>query len=126
MLLFVFFFFKQKTAYDNRISDWSSDVCSSALPSRLLRQGAPRGWPIHEDLAKWQLLCQYFDMGDDAAIELILLGTGSPLPDANRAGPSALVLAGPHRLLVDAGRSEERRVGKERVSTCRSRGSPYH
>src|SRR3546814_5883475 len=43
-------------------------------------------------------------MGDDAAIELILLGTGSPLPDANRAGPSALVLAGPHRFLVDAGR----------------------
>src|SRR3546814_7338538 len=29
--LFVFFFFKQKTAYDMRISDWSSDVCSSDL-----------------------------------------------------------------------------------------------
>src|SRR3546814_5409987 len=29
MLLFLFFFFKQKTAYDMRISDWSSDVCSS-------------------------------------------------------------------------------------------------
>src|SRR3546814_13940312 len=43
-------------------------------------------------------------MGDDAAIELILLGTGSPLPDADRAGPSAPVLAGPHRCLVDAGR----------------------
>src|SRR3546814_3537251 len=28
----VFFFFKQKTAYDMRISDWSSDVCSSDLP----------------------------------------------------------------------------------------------
>src|SRR3546814_2530941 len=28
---FVFFFFKQKTAYDMRISDWSSDVCSSDL-----------------------------------------------------------------------------------------------
>src|SRR3546814_4900420 len=27
----VFFFFKQKTAYDMRISDWSSDVCSSDL-----------------------------------------------------------------------------------------------
>src|SRR3546814_7508489 len=32
--LFVFFFFKQKTAYDMRISDWSSDVCSSDLESR--------------------------------------------------------------------------------------------
>src|SRR3546814_7069587 len=31
MLLYVFFFFKQKTAYEMRISDWSSDVCSSDL-----------------------------------------------------------------------------------------------
>src|SRR3546814_10406656 len=30
-LLFCFFFFKQKTAYEMRISDWSSDVCSSDL-----------------------------------------------------------------------------------------------
>src|SRR3546814_10662558 len=30
-LIFLFFFFKQKTAYDMRISDWSSDVCSSDL-----------------------------------------------------------------------------------------------
>src|SRR3546814_4030479 len=28
---YIFFFFKQKTAYDMRISDWSSDVCSSDL-----------------------------------------------------------------------------------------------
>src|SRR3546814_9590858 len=32
MLLFCFFCFKQKTAYEMRISDWSSDVCSSDLP----------------------------------------------------------------------------------------------
>src|SRR3546814_6110850 len=32
MLCFIFFFFKQKTAYEMRISDWSSDVCSSDLP----------------------------------------------------------------------------------------------
>src|SRR3546814_4618396 len=32
----VFFFFKQKTAYEMRISDWSSDVCSSDLAQRLL------------------------------------------------------------------------------------------
>src|SRR3546814_7124408 len=31
MLLFCFFFFKQNTAYELRISDWSSDVCSSDL-----------------------------------------------------------------------------------------------
>src|SRR3546814_9789781 len=29
--MFLFFFFKQKTAYEMRISDWSSDVCSSDL-----------------------------------------------------------------------------------------------
>src|SRR3546814_8857239 len=31
-VVFVFFLFKQKTAYEMRISDWSSDVCSSDLP----------------------------------------------------------------------------------------------
>src|SRR3546814_7874349 len=31
MYMFFFFFFKQKTAYEMRISDWSSDVCSSDL-----------------------------------------------------------------------------------------------
>src|SRR3546814_6521846 len=31
-VLYCFFFFKQKTAYEMRISDWSSDVCSSDLP----------------------------------------------------------------------------------------------
>src|SRR3546814_3458748 len=34
MLSSCFFFFKQKTAYEMRISDWSSDVCSSDLPER--------------------------------------------------------------------------------------------
>src|SRR3546814_6071864 len=37
MLLFVFFFCKQKTAYEMRISDWSSDVCSSDLLAHLAR-----------------------------------------------------------------------------------------
>src|SRR3546814_7728658 len=37
-MLFFFFFFKQKTAYEMRISDWSSDVCSSDL-----RAGADEG-----------------------------------------------------------------------------------
>src|SRR3546814_3872332 len=34
MVCCLFFFFKQKTAYEMRISDWSSDVCSSDLPAR--------------------------------------------------------------------------------------------
>src|SRR3546814_8192753 len=36
MLFFLFFFFKQKTAYEMRISDWSSDVCSSDLGTKFL------------------------------------------------------------------------------------------
>src|SRR3546814_8256802 len=42
-----FFFFKQKTAYEMRISDWSSDVCSSDLPGDgptdlAIQHGSPR------------------------------------------------------------------------------------
>jgi ribonuclease Z len=37
-------------------------------------------------------------------IEVTLLGTGSPIPDAQRAGPSTLVRIGDHALLVDCGR----------------------
>src|SRR3546814_14993317 len=39
LFIFVFFFFKQKTAYEMRISDWSSDVCSSDL-----RHGRPASY----------------------------------------------------------------------------------
>src|SRR3546814_7290744 len=50
LLLGAFFFFKQKTAYEMRISDWSSDVCSSDLidcllaykPPRCFREGNPK------------------------------------------------------------------------------------
>jgi ribonuclease Z len=41
---------------------------------------------------------------NDAAIEVVLLGTGSPIPDPNRAGPSTLVKAGGQSFLVDCGR----------------------
>src|SRR3546814_4969666 len=42
--MFFFFFFKQKTAYEMRISDWSSDVCSSDL---FLRQEYAAGKEIY-------------------------------------------------------------------------------
>src|SRR3546814_14511394 len=54
-LRFVFFFFKQKTAYEMRISDWSSDVCSSDLTdglevtSRNLEPGFEHGAMIAQD-----------------------------------------------------------------------------
>src|SRR3546814_568953 len=46
VLFFLFFFFKQKTAYEMRISDWSSDVCSSDLVLSLhtLAAGVKHTW----------------------------------------------------------------------------------
>src|SRR3546814_4804254 len=41
-VIMFFFFFKQKTAYEMRISDWSSDVCSSDLPCSLVGRQAQR------------------------------------------------------------------------------------
>src|SRR3546814_10434490 len=81
------FFFKQKTAYELRISDWSSDVCSSDLAA--MPGGARRRFQ------------------EIRMIRSIDPSTGRELAR------------------FDIQRSEERRVGKECVSTCRSRWSPY-
>src|SRR3546814_11004027 len=48
--VFNFFFFKQKTAYEMRISDWSSDVCSSDLP----RTRGGLSDPVGASPLKWQ------------------------------------------------------------------------
>ncbi len=45
-----------------------------------------------------------------SGFEVVLLGTGSPLPDPNRAGPSTLVRAGGATLLVDCGRGVSMRM----------------
>src|SRR3546814_3484296 len=62
VLLLFFFLFKQKTAYEMRISDWSSDVCSSDLPlalSDLLRHPAARHRQLRPAVAaRPQLLSQ--------------------------------------------------------------------
>src|SRR3546814_3837763 len=104
VFVFLIFCFKQKTAYEMRISDWSSDVCSSDL-----------------DLAQALIL-----VGDE--IDATDLGEiSSRLDDVGDAFP---IVADEHHLpeprLCTGWRSEERRVGKECVSTCRSRWSPYH
>src|SRR3546814_8189980 len=105
----VVFFFKQKTAYEMRISDWSSDVCSSDL--RVRRAWARAGDDVHHLSLR------------RARIDPANAGTG-----ARRRGGRAV--AGGERVADlspgDLARSEERRVGKECVSTCRSRWSPYH
>src|SRR3546814_3139313 len=89
-----FFFFKPKTAYELRISDWSSDVCSSDLAvERAVQLSHEKYCSASAMLEKTAELAFSVDIVD------------IPAPQA---------------------RSEERRVGKECVSTCRSRWSPYH
>src|SRR3546814_4548838 len=54
----VFFFFKQKTAYEMRISDWSSDVCSSDLQATLIKvhfEGDSRNVSLNEGQARFQV-----------------------------------------------------------------------
>src|SRR3546814_4897270 len=100
------FFFKQKTAYEMRISDWSSDVCSSDLE----RNPA--------DL-KWN------EIGAEYIVESTGLFLTKELAQGHlQAGARKVILSAPSK--DDTPRSEERRVGKECVSTCRSRWSPYH
>src|SRR3546814_8622909 len=65
-MLFCFFFFKQKTAYEMRISDWSSDVCSSDLNAGRI------GVSLRRSLTLAGLLCvQGFVVGCSEAETLI-------------------------------------------------------
>src|SRR3546814_2302134 len=101
-----FFLFKQKTAYEMRISDWSSDVCSSDL----LAAGEELPGPGHA-------------LADAGEFRQHGIGLG---PAVRQIG--AALLGDAVELLGALGddRSEERRVGKECVSKCRSRWSPDH
>src|SRR3546814_14587432 len=87
-----------------RISDWSSDVCSSDLP-RGHRSGLP-----DEHFHKLEPVAHH---RQEAVTKV------QPRPQLRPNVPA------PRRLLKWQ-RSEERRVGKEGVSTCRSRWSQYH
>src|SRR3546814_1728458 len=98
----LFFFFKQKTAYEMRISDWSSDVCSSDL-SR------------HRDSAQ--------DSINQVGQEMTRRNMNIQPTLTERPGLPVRIIVNRDLVLR---RSEERRVGKECVSTCRSRWSPYH
>src|SRR3546814_3717730 len=97
--MILFFFFKQKTAYEMRISDWSSDVCSSDLAPIVTFVTDEGGG---QALCLWVSLSLCFFLFCNFFFRFLL----------------SVLLAIP--------RSEERRVGKECVSTCRSRWSPYH
>src|SRR3546814_19372667 len=97
-ICFVRVFFKQKTAYEMRISDWSSDVCSSDLPRRAALIAA----------------MSIFFMPSIASNARFRAAQLPRKTHPYRRGQRPVA------------RSEERRVGKECVSTCRSRWSPYH
>src|SRR3546814_13299426 len=109
----LFFLFNQKTAYEVRISDWSSDVCSSDLPrrGRRLRQGAHRDAGLGELRVKESDRLAAIATGLDACGVRVAVDADSLTVHGSGGG---------------AGRSEERRVGTECVSTCRSRWSPDH
>src|SRR3546814_13971021 len=113
-----------------RISDWSSDVCSSDLIvirrelAKLKRSGKHKQHQL--------LLEQYqYDGLDTCAVDGLCstacpvdINTGSLVKRLRKEnhGKDSNRLA----LIVARNRSEERRVGKECVSKCRSRWSPYH
>src|SRR3546814_6272897 len=103
IFLVLFFFFKQKTAYEMRISDWSSDVCSSDLSS------------CENDHCRQPTTRRALSRKADCRTSR----SGCPTSTAScAANICAKTSSYP--------RSEERRVGKECGSTCRSRWSPYH
>src|SRR3546814_4921125 len=64
----VFFFFKQKTAYEMRISDWSSDVCSSDLhPLYRVLHDSPNADQTAVDF--WEFICACLEMHGNAYCE---------------------------------------------------------
>src|SRR3546814_5933027 len=104
--MFGFFFCKQKTAYEMRISDWSSDVCSSDL---------------------FQSYALYPHMSVEQNIAFPLKAQHVPRSEQRQKIDWAASILGIDMLLKrKPRRSEERRVGKECVHTCRSRCSPYN
>src|SRR3546814_13493793 len=118
------FFVKQKTAYEMHISDWSSDVCSSDLLE--LAVADPDALAAKVRNAGALFLGRY----TPEAIGDYLAGPNHVLPTARSArfssGLSVLDFMKRSSLISCAARSEERRVGKEWASTCRSRWAQVH
>src|SRR3546814_13014286 len=115
-MCYAFFFFKQKTAYEMRISDWSSDVCSSDLLGRVGIGEGHRQADAIGGLRQRVAVAEYDDVGVMGAVHR----AGAQFrPDAGRFARDQRE-PGAHR------RSDERRVWKACGSTWRSRWSPDH
>src|SRR3546814_4402804 len=124
---FCFFFFKQKTAYEMRISDWSSDVCSSDLLRRLVVDGAeglrPAGFRglRHADLALRRARAVVLDGAEVHVDERNAREhhhhdrDEHPVLDTGGTQNAFVALVSAFRAGLQP-RSEERRVGKECVS----------
>src|SRR3546814_13200249 len=114
-----------------RISDWSSDVCSSDLPTSPNSRPGPlysalRAIPCWQDPSMTQIPERILVQAHLAAKQPKPL---TPEQEARLRSEIAAELKRQNAVLVAhyyTDRSEERRVGKECVSTCRSRWSPYH
>src|SRR3546814_18834842 len=114
-----------------RISDWSSDVCSSDLPIVLARRKLDHAQrlahaPAGDHLAGngRRLLYVAFGAGGAGAVDDFLRGATAQHADDLRAQISLgiVVSVGRRSLVSEAKRSEDSRVGKECVSTGRCRG----
>src|SRR3546814_10713302 len=127
-----FFFVKQKTAYEMRISDWSSDVCSSdLLPGVFYRDGREVDAPLEAVTSQKPLTIMKYQVS--AASYRLCVADGACAPSGGDipagADPERIPATGINfndaRAYAAWFRSEARRVGKECAGTGRSRGSPY-
>src|SRR3546814_2580571 len=107
------FFFKLKTSYAMRINDWSSDVCSSDLVATGLAS-RPHQFRFTHQATSHSIIIPRVSSERRHYIPFGILSADCIISDSAQAVYDAEL------------RSEERRVGKECVSTCRSRWSPYH
>src|SRR3546814_1896907 len=80
--MFLVFFFKQKTAYERRISDWSSDVCSSDLLAPVGHLGGALGLAVDRPgagvVVRLAALRVAVDVGHDAEAEVRVLVKQAP------------------------------------------------
>src|SRR3546814_18888578 len=112
-----------------RISDWSSDVCSSDLSTRAVRRSATSGLRqasarISKDRPPSLLTIEMLAMALIASnTDCLPCSTAPNIPCISAM--RAFVFSST-RAMMTSSRSEERRVGKECVSTCRYRWSTCH